>query len=54
MLLKRNLYLIGTVLVGLYLVIFVSGIFINMISYQAADYAIVLFFLVFFGFFRHT
>lgn len=48
MLLKRNLYLIGTVLVGLYLVIFVSGIFINMISYQAADYAIVLFFLVFF------
>lgn len=47
MLLKRNLYLIGTVLVGLYLVIFVSGIFINMISYQAADYAIVIVFLVF-------
>ncbi|MED3549701.1 hypothetical protein [Cytobacillus praedii] len=47
MVLKRNLYLIGSVLVGLYLVVFVSGIFINMNSYQAVDYAIVLVFLVF-------
>lgn len=41
MLFKRNLYLFWNILVGLYLVIFVSGVFYNISGYRGADYLIV-------------